>query len=169
MKKFILLITILILLTGCGGIYNLNNFMLPDDSEFLAVVESLDTPEKITNYMEDNFTYKLFRLANFSPYNIWKNKKGDCNDYMAFSTWIANYHGYKTYHIIITFIDEKDRHSIAVYKESKYSFSDCEMYFLPEYDTFLEIVEYDCFLRRKNWSKYTVYDYNMDIVEVEYK
>ena len=54
MKKIISLIIVLIFLTGCSGLYNLNNFVLPDDSEFLVLIEELDTPQRICQYMIDN-------------------------------------------------------------------------------------------------------------------
>ena len=45
---------------------------MPDDLEFLEVVESLDTPEKICGYMKENFTYKLHPFYAPDPYTFWK-------------------------------------------------------------------------------------------------
>lgn len=33
--------------------------LLPDDPEFIATIEELDTPKKIGDYMVENFTYEL--------------------------------------------------------------------------------------------------------------
>jgi len=74
MKIIILLLT-LILLSGC--VYNLNLFTLPDDIEFLAVVESLNTPYKISEYMVIHFTYKLSPFIAKTPYELWKIGEGD--------------------------------------------------------------------------------------------
>ena len=54
MKKIIILILLTIflsVLSGCG-FYNLSNFTLPDDLEFLEVVKELDSPQKIGDYMK---------------------------------------------------------------------------------------------------------------------
>jgi len=88
MKKIILLILILILLTGCG-IFNLNGWICPDDGEFLAVIEELDTPQKIGDYMLENFTYEAHNFYAPDPYTLWKTKKGDCNDFSTFGVFIA--------------------------------------------------------------------------------
>ena len=165
MKRLLVqLMLIIFLLSGCG-VYNLNNFILPDDAEFLALVQELDIPEKICQYMLDNFNYGIYPHTSFTPYQLYKMEKGDCNDFATFGMFIANYHGYETYQIIISFSNDKYKHSLAVYKENKYSFSDYEIYCSARYNTFLEIVEYDCYLRDEIWSSYIVYDYDMNIIE----
>jgi len=163
-KLLILLILSTFLLSGCG-IYNLNNFVLPDDSEFLALIQELDTPQKICQYMKDNFTYEFHDSYTLNPYILWQFQKGDCNDLSIFATFIANYHGYETYQVKIYWQDIKIKHRLAVYREIKYSFSDNCLYFFPIYDNFLEIVNYDSFIQNKVWSKYIVYDYDMNIIE----
>ena len=167
MKKIILLIIILIVLTGCSDIYNLSSFLLPDDIEFIKLVEVLNTPEKICQYMLDNFTYQPSPYASSTPYEMYTSKTGDCNDYSTFGTFIANYHGYETYQVIITFLGDQYTHALAVYKEDRYSFSDNGYYYTGKYNynSFLEIVEYESYLREQQWLKYVVYDYDMNIVE----
>ena len=166
MKKLSILIILLILTTfisGCGTtLFDLNSWILPDDLEFLAMIQELDTPEKICQYMADNFEYEKHFFYSYNPYTIWQTKKADCKDYAVFGQFIANYHGYETYLIKI------NCHWLAVYKENQYSFSDNWRYYSPIYDTFSEIVEYDFFLRNKIWSKYFVYDYDMNIIETGY-
>ena len=166
MKKIILLIIILIFLTGCS--YNLNYFVMPDDLEFLVLVEELDTPQKIGNYMLENFTYELHILWTPTPYILWKTKKGDCNDFATFGVFIADYHGYETWLIEIYWKNTIERHWLAIYKENEYSFSDNWFYFPAIYNDFLEIVEYDSFLQNKDWTKYIVYGYWDNEVEVRY-
>lgn len=167
MKKLLILIILISLTAGCG-IYDLNFFVMPDDLEFLALVKELDTPQKIVQYMSDNFEYEAHALWTPTPYIIWQTKKVDCNDFVTFAIFIANYHNYETYQIEIFWKNTIDRHMLAVYKEDKYSFSDCEIYCSARYNTFLEIVEYDCWLRDKDWTKYIVYNYWNDIVEEVY-
>lgn len=166
MKKIILSIIILIFLTGCG-LYNLNYFTMPDDADFLALVKELDTPEKIGNYMAENFTYEFHDLYALDPYILWKLKKGDCNDFVIFGTFIANYHGYITYQLGIFYKNLK--HRIAIYEENSYYSITDNQYYYPDFNTFKEIVEFDNILRdNNNWTKYIIYDYNNKVIEIGY-
>jgi len=167
MKKIILLISILILLTGCNGVYNLSNFIIPDDVEFTKVIEILDTPEKIGNYMLENFTYETHNFTAQSPYELFLSKKGDCDEFAKFILFIANYHGYETYQIELTFKTTSMTHWIGIYVEDKLSFTNNRMYYYG-FDTFREIVEFGASQTGHEWSKYTVYDYDMNIVETGY-
>jgi len=163
-KKIALLIIVLILLSGCG-IYNLSNFVVPDDLEFIAVIESLNTPYKISEYMVENFEYEYQPLKALNPYQLWKIKKGDCNDMACFGHWVANYHGYETYQIEIKLKNSFETHWLAVYVEGDYSFTDNQFYFYG-YKTFREIVEKSC---QDNicyeWTSYKVFDYEMKVIE----
>ena len=166
MRKFILLFIILILtisLSGCG-IFDLDNWITPDDAEFLACIKKLDTPQKIGDYMLNNFTYEIHDFYAPDPYTLWQIKKGDCNDFSTFGVFIADYHGYETYQIEI-FDNTLFQHYVAVYNENIwYSITDCRDYYFG-FDNFREIVDYVCDIRLKNWTKYIVYDYWNDIVE----
>jgi len=166
-RKIILLILISILLTGCG-VCNLNSFILPDDEEFLAVIEELDTPQKIGDYMLENFTCEAHIFYAPDPYTLWKTKKGDCNDMATFGVFVANYHGYTTYQIHIYYQKTLISHYLAVYRENnKYSFTDNQYYYYG-FDTFRDIVEESGKHTGLIWTKYIVYDYNNDIIEEEY-
>lgn len=166
MKKVILLILVLILLPGCG-IFDLNGWVHPDEEEFLNVVKELNTPQKIGDYMVENFTYEIHDFYAPDPYTLWKIQKGDCNDFSTFGIFIADYHNYETYQIEI-FDNTLFQHYIAVYNEDIwYSITDCQNYYFG-FDNFKEIVEYVCDIRLKIWTKYTVYDYWNDIIETGY-
>lgn len=163
--KVALLIMALIFLPGCG-IYNLSNFVLPDDLEFLAVIESSNTPEKICNYMQENFTYEYHALYAPDPYLLWQTGKGDCNDLSNFAMWVWNYHGQVGWQIGIVFKNTLIRHCIAVYKRwNGLSFSDNTKYFWQGSKTFREIVERDSVYQDKEWVSYKVYDYEMNVIE----
>ena len=166
MRKIILLILILILLTGCG-IFDLNGFITPDDEEFIACIMELDTPLKIGNYMAENFTYEIHDFYAPDPYTLWKNQKGDCNDMSTFGVFVADYHGYETYQIEI-FDNTLFQHYVAVYNEDIwYSITDCQYYYFG-FSDFEEIADYVCDIRLKVWTKYIVYDYWNDIIEEVY-
>ena len=161
MKKVILISIILIfLIAGCGT--------TPDDySEFIACVKELDTPQKIGSYMLENFEYKIHDFYTLTPYELWKTKEGDCDDFSAFGVFVADYHGYETWQIQI-FDGSFYSHYVAVYNENIwYSITDCRYYYFG-YDNFREIVDYVCDTRDKDWTKYIVYDYWDDIVETGY-
>ncbi|MBA7562090.1 hypothetical protein ES695_02150 [Candidatus Atribacteria bacterium 1244-E10-H5-B2] len=163
MKKLLFLFILLTLsLSGC--VFNLDNWVTPDDAEFLALIEELDTPEKIGDYMLKNFTYEIHDFYTPDPYTLWKTGKGDCNDFATFGIFIADYHDYETYQIEI-FDNTLFQHYVAVYNENIwYSIADCRYYYFG-FDDFREIVDYVCDIRFKTWTKYIVYDYWNDIVE----
>lgn len=173
MKKIILSIIILIFLTGCG-LYDLNDFVMPDDTEFINVVEELNTPQKIGNYMENNFEYEAHGFYNPDPYILWQIKKGDCNDFATFGAFIANYHSYKTWRIKIYYKNTINNHCIVVYKEDDgLSFTDNQYYnrYLPgffRFNNFRDIVQHNSSITLKIWTRYIVYDYWDNLVEEEY-
>jgi len=172
MKKTILAIIILISLTGCG-VFDLNYFVMPDDVEFIACISELDTPEKIGNYMLENFIYELHYFYDPDPYTLWKIKKGDCNDMSTFGVWVVHWHDYEAYQIMIFWNGNFEKHWIAVYTEDDgLSFTDNQYYFNNYgyfFDTFREIVEFDCnYFPDKELRKYIVYDYWNNEVEIGY-
>ena len=160
MKKLAVILIVVLLgvfLTSCGT--------TPDDyDEFITCISKLNTPQKIGDYMLGNFTYKIHDSWALDPYDLWKIKEGDCDDFSAFGIFAADYHGYDTYQIKIwdnTFY----QHFVAVYDEGIwYSITDNRYYYWG-FDDFREIVDYVCDIREKVWRKYIVYDYWNKIVE----
>ena len=124
MKKIILFLILIILLSGCSDI------VLPNDIEFINTIKTLDTPENICNFMQDNFTFKDNFYNAPDPYNLWLIKEGDCDDMSTFATFVANYHGYTTYQIHLYFEGACICHSLAVYLENgKYTYSSNQYYY----------------------------------------
>ena len=137
---------------------------MPGDIGFLTLVQELDTPEKIGDYMLDNFIYEIHDFTAQSPYELFLSKKGDCDEFSAFGVFIADYHGYETYQIEI-FDNTLFQHYVAVYDEGIwYSITDNQNYYFG-FDDFREIVDYVCDIRDKIWTKYIVYGYWNDIIE----
>jgi len=168
MKKLIVLtlLIISILLSSCTKLCVLNpsTITMPDDLEFLAVVKQLDTPEKIANYMTNNFTYKIHDFYKPSPYTLWQIKEGDCNDFSTFSAFVANYHGYETYQIVI-FDSSPYSHVVSVFNENNYcSIIDNKSYY-RSFNGFQNIVEFICYKHSRIWTKYIVTDYSMNTIE----
>lgn len=176
MKRGILIVSILsiIFLIGCGS-FNLDGWIWPDDDEFIVCIEGLNTPRKISIYMLKNFTYEVHTISSPSPYILWKTGIGDCSDMATFGIFASNWHGGETYYIIIFYINDPVKHMIAVYVEDEgLSFSDNQThsFYLKEtyFDTFREIVEFDCeYYPDKKLKSYIVYDYWDDVVEEVYK
>jgi len=175
MKKVILLIIvglILTLLTGCSGVFDLGGFVVPEihKTEFMACIEQLYTPQKIANYMQENFTYEKHAFYAPSPYTLWLTKNGDCNDFSTFGVYAANYHGYETYQVRIFYKNFSGKHCLAIYKENGlYNFSDNQYYFPVNYDNIYDIVKLDSqwmyYCYGYIWSKYEIYDYNNNLIE----
>ena len=166
MKRLLVLSVILLifLLPGCG-LYNLNGFVLPDDAEFLALIEELDTPEKICRYMVDSFEYEAHLFVTLTPYQLYLTKKGDCDDLSTFSVYFANYHNYETYQIQIYFENSIFFHTIAIYKENnKYNYSSNGIYFPIKASSFKEIV-IDSTTDYYYYMHYKVYDYDNNLIE----
>lgn len=158
MKKIIGLILIMLMLSGCG-LYDLNSFVIPDDTEFIKVIKNLDTPEKIGSYMLANFEYEFHGFYSPDPYTLWKTKKGDCNDFATFGMFAANYHGYETYRVEI-YYKGLVNHMIAVYKENDgYTFTSNRKYYEESKDSFKECIMSD-------YIKYKVFDYDGNLIEV---
>ena len=150
-KIIIFIIIISLFLIGCTPlVYDTDKFIMPDDRKFIMTVESLDTPEKIAKYIEDNFEYCMFeRLRVTSPYNLWKTKKGVCGNFATFAKYVADYHGYEAYLVIIYFKNTLTTHAITVFKiDDRYSFISNHEYFLLNTETIEQIVNfygfYDC-------------------------
>jgi len=161
-KKLLLVVSVLLILflTSCGT--------TPDNGEFIACISKLHTPQDIGDYMLENFEYEIHDWYTLSPYELWKTRKGDCDDFSAFGVYVADYHGYETYQIEI-FDNTSYQHYVAVYIEDIwYSITDNRNYDYG-FDDFREIVDHVCDIRDKIWTKYIVYDYWNDIVEEIYK
>lgn len=168
MKKLIIILIgfTLIFLTGCG-VFNLNNFIVPDDAEFLACIEEIYTPQEIGNYMLENFTYEAHDFTAQSPYELFLSQKGDCDEFAKFGVLVADYRGYETWQICI-FDGSFYSHYVAVYNEDIwYSITDNQYYYFG-FDNFKEIVNYVCDIRLKTWTKYIVYDFWNNEIEIFY-
>ena len=172
-SQILILIFILnIFLSGCGyKVFNLSDFVLPNDIEFILCIEKSDTPKKICDYMKDNFIYKETDFYVPNPYQLWLDKIGDCNDFATFAIFVANYHNYTTYQIFIYFKDIVKGHTIAVFTENgKYTYISNYLYVPINSNNFKNIVlDYlDLSFVEHELDYYKVYDYNMNLIEKFY-
>lgn len=161
MNKIIIPLIFIVLLSGCGitGIFNLAHFILPDDVEFIEVVEALYTPLKIVDFMAEHFTPLEPHDKAFSPYEMWQVQEGDCNDFCCFAMFCASYHGYEVYQLLIIFPDFS--HVVCVYKiDDGYLVSDVGFFHQGIFRDFQEIAEIF-----NGWESYKVFDYEMNEIE----
>lgn len=175
MKKLILIVSLIICLIACTGckLFDLNDWVAPNDTEFTQLVSELDTPYKIAKEMQ-NFTWNI-SIHTYSPYQMWLanleewNDTGDCDDYATFGMYIANFHGYETYRITMWLKTQYWYnlplilpHVITVYvEEDKYTYTSNQYYFPLYVDTFQEIVDHHEIedLTTKSIISWKVYDF----------
>ena len=162
--KVLLVLAMTVVLTGCG-LFDLSSFIIPDDSEFIATVESLDTPEKACQYVMDNFEWEK-HILNYSPYQVWlvnKANTGDCNDMACFLAFVTHYHGYEIYQIVTRFKGTLISHALCVFvEEEQYTYSSNQYYHPIYVDTFKEIVDH--YERSLEITSYKVFDYEGNVV-----
>lgn len=147
-RKYFFVILFLILaifLTGCngGGVVTPsttdeddfetvpeNGGMNEYDPMFVDLLEELNTPKKICDYMEENFTWKLHDGYCWTPYELYLRGWGDCAEFAVFGCYFAHYHGYEAYNVVLWYSYDYD-HAIAVYVDENghYEFSTNTDYF----------------------------------------
>ena len=179
MKKALLIIIIILsimFLAGCSS-FDLSSWVCPDDQEFIELINSLNTPEKICKYMEDNFEWNI-SIHTYSPYQMYLanlegwNDTGDCDDFATFGTWVAHQHGYEVYRIMMWCkcnwfygLPLILPHVMGIYVEDgKYTYSNDYIYKPLYADDFKSIVR-DYELTQYPVISYKVYDYENNIVE----
>jgi hypothetical protein len=101
---------------------------LADSSNFTAVVDQLDTPEKALQYMRDTFIFATHYpgLRSYPPEEFFRIKKGDCKDYATFFSYVLAQHGY--YAEIVSIKYSGSGHSVTIFRDDdgqlKYQSSD---------------------------------------------
>jgi hypothetical protein len=176
MKKLIILFIIIIflpLISGCTlpdeseqilPFSHLKDFNMPKDSEFIDTIETLDTPEKICQYMSNNFTGYENLEDDYTPYQMFQIKQGDCADYSCFAAFTANYHNFETYLVYIVldvpWLETTQAHLFTVYKvDNHYAFSDYS-YYTDGFNSISDIIDTYAWV-----THYTIYDCQMNIVD----
>ena len=154
-------------MSGCG-LFNLNGWIMPDDAEFLQVIQSINTPLKIETYVKEHFIYKEHPYYAPNPYEFWKLGEGDCNDFETFERFAGHYNGYTTYRFIVYFKGIFIKHSMAIFVENgKYNYFNIKGYREIYVETFKEVYEHYKENNTEYESKYyKIYDYEGNLIEV---
>jgi len=134
-----------------------------DDPEFVNVVNALDGPKKICQYMENNINYKELSGPH-SPYQTYLSKEGDCADYAVFASAIANFHGYECFYILMYWTSDMC-HAITVYNMGDYyTYSSNCLYFGQRFNSIEECVNHCASTYigdiEGNLSSYEVYNWD---------
>jgi len=124
-KFFILSMTLFVCflsLTACDGVTTPSTSYptVPDDGgmgsndpQFISLLNQLDNPQKLQQWLEKNIKYKEHD-GKYTPYEFYLFREGDCGDYACFVCYILNYHDYDVNFVGMQASDSG--HGIAVFK-----------------------------------------------------
>ena len=105
-----------------------------EDSVFVNLVYQLDNPQKICQYMEENFNYELQKGA-YSPYQTYLSKEGDCAAHAIFANRIAHFHDYESNYVSIK-LTNGYTHAIVIYDMGNhYTYSSNHLYFSQSFNS----------------------------------
>lgn len=152
----VLVICLIFVLVGCSGV------VTPIPASYQETISSLDTPEKLSDWMLKNIKYEsdyeiwletgVHYIA--SPEEIFASKCGCCADFAVFACAILEYHGYKAEILGIEVWSDLSRgHAVCVYHSSSLLYIINVGWIEGSYQTYQEIA----FDYNKNWSKYRLY------------
>jgi len=167
-KKTLITFLVFVLLTTAGcGIFNISSWVMPDDLEFMQIVNELDSPQKICDYLKDNFTYKYNPYYSPSPYEFWLEKEGDCNDFADFGRWVAFQQGIEAYRYLVHLQDTIVSHAMTVYVVGGlYDYQNVTQYVPLQTDSFGDIViDWQSKQTKYEWTSYKVYDWDNNLIE----
>jgi hypothetical protein len=153
-KCLILIFVIAIIFYGCALPGKYADYV-PNEQEYWNTVKELDTPEKIADYMDMHFEYKMHLYSSAkTPYQFWLDGYGDCKDYAAFGVFCSRYHGYEAYIADVFFKGSFVSHLLAIYKEDNiYSFMDCWIYWRG-FKTIDDCINWYIFYSERELDKY---------------
>ena len=106
-RKYFLVSLFLILamfLVGCSGGGIVTPATETEEGDFQEVVNLLDTPEKLVEYMSKNFKHYVEVYGEppdeYNPYlpeDFFYIRVGNCEDFSAFSSYVLDQHGYNVF------------------------------------------------------------------------
>lgn len=108
-------IFITIILTSCIE----NQLNIEYSLIFSEVVNQLDTPEKLLEYMKDNFTGAYHEgHISYSPEEFFNIKEGDCKDLATFGSYVLDQHGYEVKIMCVKLSGElKGQHALTYFRD----------------------------------------------------
>lgn len=127
----------------------------PVSSEFDSIICSLDTPEKLEEWMRANIVYRedeYFESDFTDVRTTYMRGYGDCDDYAMFASYVLEQHGHETW-IISIYGENGYGHAICIFENGYFTNSE-----LRYDDTahITELIGQVC----PNWTGYSVYPDN---------
>jgi uncharacterized protein YdcH (DUF465 family) len=100
----IFFLVLAIFLVGCSGGGITTPATETEEGDFQEVVNLLDTPEKLVDYMAKNFKHYVEVYGEppdgYNPYlpeDFFYIRVGNCEDFSAFSSYVLDQHGYDVF------------------------------------------------------------------------
>ena len=135
------------------------------DSQFISLLDKLNTPLKLLNFLSTCHYKKHDSL--YTPYEFYIKKEGDCVDFSIFSYYVLHYHNYVVNSVRIQFFNESSGHIITVfahkntdqyfeYTLAKYGYISGRNIYPTGYFNTLDTIE-DCVYNFTKWPEGEVY------------
>lgn len=108
-------LVIAVILTSCSG----NQLDVENILSFTEVVNQLDTPEKLLEYMKDNFTEAWHEgHISYSPEVFFNIKEGGCKELATFGSYVLEQHGYEVKIMLVELSGElKGQHALTYFRD----------------------------------------------------
>lgn len=128
-RKYFFVVFFLVLaifLTGCSGGGIVTPTTDTEEGDFQEVVNLLDTPEKLVDYMAKNFKHYVEvygePLDGYNPYlpeDFFYIRVGNCEDFSTFSSYVLDQHGYDVFLLYHMFLSHENGeiygHTVSVF------------------------------------------------------
>ncbi len=158
----VLVICLIFVLIGCPGVVTPINEAPETTADFQETISSLDTPEKLSDWMLKNIKYEshyeiwvetgVQYIA--SPEEIFESKRGGCADFAVFACAVLEYHGYETEILGISIASDPSKgHAVCVYHSPSLLYTINVGRIEGPYQTYRDIA----FAHHKDWSRYRLY------------
>jgi len=149
----VLVIFLIFVLVGCSGV------VTPTTANFQETISSLDTPEKLSDWMLKNIKYESYYETGINyrltPEEIFESKCGCCAEFAIFACVVLEYHGYETEIFTISVASDPSKgHAVCVYHSSGLLYIINVGRIEGPYQTYHDIA----FALNKDWSEYHLYD-----------
>lgn len=167
MKSKILLsvfvICLIFVLVGCSGVVSPITEATETTADFQETISSLDTPEKLSDWMLKNIKYEshyeiwVETGVNYiaSPEEIFESKRGCCAEFAVFACAVLEHHSYEAEILSISVAaDPSQGHSVCVYQSSSLLYIINVGRIEGPYQTYQDIA----FALNKDWSEYRIHD-----------
>ena len=115
LKIVLSFLAIVAILTSCSGTQlDLDNIL-----SFAEVVNQLNTPEKLLEYMRDNFTEAWHEgHISYSPEVFFNIKEGGCKELATFGSYVLDQHEYEVKIMLVKLSGElKGQHALTYFRD----------------------------------------------------